>query len=620
MKNKKGFTLVEILAVIVVLVIISVLAINKISDVMKKNNESAVKANALTFIKAVEENASLSRVTGNLTDGLYSTEELNESGIKLSGTYPKGGQVYLLNGKIDSACLVYDKYSVTYSNGSITKIEKGTCDSLVIEIAYDFNYTGKEQVFNAQYNGVYKIEAWGAQGGNGQESSNSIGGYGAYSVGKITLSKGDKLYINVGGQGQNNLDQNGTSAGGYNGGGQGYRAAGGGGATHVATKSGLLKNLENYKGNILIVAGAGGGGAASRSESTSRGGSGGGATGECGYKEGSICVNSGDNRCAIAGNQFTGGITTYGDSNATYRGLFGAGGNAAYFTIGGEGAMGGGGAGYYGGSGTYDSDSDLDSGGGAGGSGFINTLSITDGEMYCSNCPTSTNSLFKTSPAQCTNETATEKCSKIGNGYVKITFTGSGKDIFKTKFSEYARLDYIQSNGTQYLDTGVEGNSAYGIEFRFIPVSTEGGYESYLSAQADNFTFGKSGSIGSMYIRHRGGEVTTSLAIDTSNINIITIKNNKVNSNKNEYNVNTSNPLSSSSSNIIVANNSGLDRPSQIKVYALKLYDQSNNLLRNYIPCYHKTSQDVGLCDLVNGTFTKSGNSNQFIKGNDLMY
>ena len=50
-------------------------------------------------------------------------------------------------------------------NGSITKIEKGTCDSFVIEIAYDFNYTGNEQVFNVQYNGVYKIEAWGAQGG-----------------------------------------------------------------------------------------------------------------------------------------------------------------------------------------------------------------------------------------------------------------------------------------------------------------------------------------------------------------------------------------------------------------------------------------------------------------------
>ena len=68
MKNKKGFTLVELLAVIVVLVIISVLAINKISNVMKRNNESSVKANALTFIKSIEENAGLSRVTNSLTE------------------------------------------------------------------------------------------------------------------------------------------------------------------------------------------------------------------------------------------------------------------------------------------------------------------------------------------------------------------------------------------------------------------------------------------------------------------------------------------------------------------------------------------------------------------------
>ena len=36
MKNKKGFTLVELLAVIVILIVITLFALNKISEVMKK--------------------------------------------------------------------------------------------------------------------------------------------------------------------------------------------------------------------------------------------------------------------------------------------------------------------------------------------------------------------------------------------------------------------------------------------------------------------------------------------------------------------------------------------------------------------------------------------------------
>lgn len=398
MKNKKGFTLVEILAVIVVLVIITVLAINKISDVMKKNNESAVKANALTFIKAVEENASLSRVTGNLTDGIYSTEELNESGIKLSGTHPKGGQVYLLNGKIDSACLVYDKYSATYSNGSITKIEKGTCDSFVIEIAYDFNYTGKEQVFNAQYNGVYKIEAWGAQGGS--KDATHKGGYGGYSVGYINLNKGDKLYINVGGKGEDGVSA-GLWQGGYNGGGNGKMTprndcfnSGGGGATSIATKSGLLAIFTSAadKNKIIIVAGGGGGSGYYNNNDYGNGGSAGGASGEIGGHVSQAGRRGGP------GTQLTGYSVGKGEDGSTK----------------GDGGAGGGG-GYFGGF------ASITNGGGGGGSGYIGNSLISNGSMYCYNCEESSEETTKTTSTTCTNGEPTANCAKEGNGYVRIS-------------------------------------------------------------------------------------------------------------------------------------------------------------------------------------------------------
>ena len=75
---------------------------------------------------------------------------------------------------------------------------------LVISDGYEFNYTGGMQTFVVPEDGVYKIEAWGAQGGN---VNGADGGYGGYSVVEAVLEKDTVLYINVGGQN------------GYNGGG-----------------------------------------------------------------------------------------------------------------------------------------------------------------------------------------------------------------------------------------------------------------------------------------------------------------------------------------------------------------------------------------------------------------
>ena len=44
--------------------------------------------------------------------------------------------------------------------------------------------------------------------------------------------------------------------------------------------------------------------------------------------------------------------------------------------------------------------------------------------MYCYNCTTSSEEATKTISTTCTNKNATEKCSKQGNGYAKITYLG----------------------------------------------------------------------------------------------------------------------------------------------------------------------------------------------------
>ena len=125
----------------------------------------------------------------------------------------------------------------------------------------DFDYTGTEQAFVAPADGKYKIELWGAQGGNSGKS-NLPGGLGAYTSGIISVSKGDIFYIEVDGQGQQNgrniseaVANNNTyyqpASGGFNGT-QGNAANAGGGSSFISGHNGCdaIKE-ESIENNII---------------------------------------------------------------------------------------------------------------------------------------------------------------------------------------------------------------------------------------------------------------------------------------------------------------------------------------------------------------------------------
>ena len=132
---------------------------------------------------------------------------------------------------------------------------------------YNFDYKGIEVIFVAPCTGKYKLETWGAQGGTNSSYSSHSGGYGGYSTGNIDLTYGEKLYINVGGQGSVTNSDNPFVYGGYNGGGStltnessnSYFTTSGGGATSIAFSSGELYQLENNRNSIVIVSGGGAG-------------------------------------------------------------------------------------------------------------------------------------------------------------------------------------------------------------------------------------------------------------------------------------------------------------------------------------------------------------------------
>ena len=271
----------------------------------------------------------------------------------------------------------------------------------------DFDYTGTEQVFTAPVSGTYKLETWGAQGGNGYDDF-TTGGYGGYSNGILHLNTNEILYINVGGQGFANTSkaENLTSYGGYNGGGNSSNAflnklvSGGGGSTHMALVSGILSTLKDSKDKILIVSGGGGGTAYASASEISNGGAGGGYKGNVGI------TNRTDDWCKNNVGCVPGGG---GSQESIKDNDFGAGLSS------GDGA--GGGGGYYGGvgGGTVS---------GGGGSGYIGNSLLTNKAMYCYNCEESSEESTKTISTTCAEETPTSNCAKKGNGYARITYIG----------------------------------------------------------------------------------------------------------------------------------------------------------------------------------------------------
>ncbi len=132
-----------------------------------------------------------------------------------------------------------------------------------------FYYTGSVQTYTAPQTGYYIIEAYGASGGSAHHGVSwnirtTYGGKGGLVSGKVYLTQGQTLYINVGGGGVNS-EQNVGVPGGFNGGGSTSSggSASGGGATDIR-----LSN-NNINSRIMV---AGGGGGASRYVSGNDGG------------------------------------------------------------------------------------------------------------------------------------------------------------------------------------------------------------------------------------------------------------------------------------------------------------------------------------------------------------
>ena len=121
--NKKGFTLVELIAVVAILAILALLGIPKILDVINNTKIAAAKSNCEGYVKAFEDKLIDDQFDGPVPkDGVYYTKDINLD-KNAKGEMPSDGWMYVVNGTVKKAEFKFGNYIVEYNgtNGNVSK-------------------------------------------------------------------------------------------------------------------------------------------------------------------------------------------------------------------------------------------------------------------------------------------------------------------------------------------------------------------------------------------------------------------------------------------------------------------------------------------------------------------
>lgn len=396
--NNKGFTLVEILAVVILLGVLATIAfpaiLNVYQDVKVKTMrlaENNIKSAAKMYI----EDCYSIETKENLNGCAYTDITADTGYVFLSDMiYDQYTEAVTFD---DTECTGYveylnDDYSVCIRCGGAYQTEDAECTfDYTDNKLLTYEYTGSGyHTFMAMKTGKYRVELWGAHGGGA-----TTGKDGGYTSGVIKLLQNEKLYIYVGGNTQ------GTNCTSYNGGQGTSGGYCGGGASDVRLVPGDWDNIDSLVSRIMVAAGGG--------------------TGTTSGAAGGIVGYSGS--ASTGGTQLGGGAGSNGFTN----GSFGLGGTGC-----------GGGGGYYGGGGA------LCNAGGAGGSSYISghtgSVAIISASLRTPKTGCLSGSTSTTCSLHYSNKKFTSTVMIDGNGYKWTNVRGNKSGMPSHVYGRYFEL------------------------------------------------------------------------------------------------------------------------------------------------------------------------------------
>lgn len=184
----------------------------------------------------------------------------------------------------------------------------------------------------------------------------------------------------------------------------------------------------------------------------------------------------------------------------------------------------------------------------------------------------------------------------------------------------YQKVEYIESTGTQYIDSGIYPSNTTQVVLAFSNfVYTNNSYLFRDSGPQDSNAYGLfvyNNAISAMALF---GNATESLSIVSSilqNANRHTINFSQSGLFIDDALIGSISTKTFTGSTVLRILVSGTYGPS-LRLYTSQIYDLATPV-RNFIPCYRKADGKIGLFDLINGVFYTNQGTGTFLKGPDI--
>jgi len=200
------------------------------------------------------------------------------------------------------------------------------------------------------------------------------------------------------------------------------------------------------------------------------------------------------------------------------------------------------------------------------------------------------------------------------------------QDVFENIYNQlprkYQQVEYIESTGEQYIDTGTILNQDSKVELLISHFDTNGNskvFGSRTSATENNFSVVK-GTSSIVADFHNYENNRLGYVVDSDEFLDISISNEKMKINDAEKIIDTYIDFTTPGTAYLFNGNGTYPDEyvlASMRLYSCKIYNKEK-LVRNFIPCYRKKDGVIGMYDLVSGKFYTNVGTGTFIKGSDV--
>lgn len=184
---------------------------------------------------------------------------------------------------------------------------------------------------------------------------------------------------------------------------------------------------------------------------------------------------------------------------------------------------------------------------------------------------------------------------------------------------EYQQVEYIEANGTQYINTGIYADNNTDWILSMAITGNAHNYQQYLAGGPTNICpkiYEDNGAVGTIIVE-----------CGSSNTKIYNFSQNT----KYNFEVQGNTLYLDGVSKATFSRTTGsftypywlcsspyeANLCASMKIYLFKVYN--NGILQHdFVPCYRKSDNEVGLYDIVNKTFFTNDGTGSFIKGSDV--